>query len=99
MLALAAGPAWGQIAYVQATPKMDQTLGASISASFPTKLTVGNTIIVVAWTWSGNTASAIPVVADSVGNTYTTLAQSVTGPNGGWGGFAIYSALPLPASQ
>ena len=97
LLALAAGPAWGQIAYVQATPKMDQTLGASISASFPTKLTVGNTIIVVAWTWSGNTASAIPAIADSVGNTYTTQAQSVTGPNGGWGGIAIYSA-PVTAT-
>jgi hypothetical protein len=92
-LLLCSPAAHAQIAFVQATPKMDQPLGASItSAAFAAKPTVGNTIIVVAWTWSGNTAAAIPAIADSAGNSYTTNAQSVTGPNGGWGGVAIYSA-------
>lgn len=86
-------PAWGQISFVQATAQMDQALGASITSSaFATNPTVGNTVIVVAWTWSGNTASAIPTISDTAGNSYTTQAQKVTGPNGGWGGIAIYSA-------
>jgi len=84
--------ALAQIAFVQATPRMDQPLGASItSAPFPAPPTIGNRIVVVAWTWAGNSAAAIPAIADSAGNTYAIDARSVTGPNGGWGGVAIYS--------
>ncbi len=92
-LALGAPSALGQIAFVQSLPMMDQPLGATITSSNFTKApTVGNTIIVVAWTWSGNTSAAIPTVADSAGNTYSTITSSVTGPNNGYGGIAIYSA-------
>ena len=92
-LALAAVPAWGQVKFVQATSQMDQPLGASVTSSpFPASPTIGNTIVVVAWTWSGNTSAAIPTIADSAGNSYTINAQAVTGPNGGYGGIAIYSA-------
>ena len=93
LLAFAAAPAWGQIAFVQTVPMMDQPSGASITSSTFTKNpTIGNTIIVVAWTWSGNTSAAIPTVTDTVGNSYTTVTKSVTGPNNGWGGAAIYQA-------
>ena len=93
LLALGAAPAWGQIAFVQATAPMDQPLGASVTSSaFPKAPTVGNTIVVVAWTWSGNTSAAIPSISDTAGNSYAINAQSVTGPNGGYGGIAIYSA-------
>lgn len=92
-LTLGAEPARAQIAFVQATPQMDQSLGSVTSAAFTKKPTVGNTIIVVAWTWSGNTAAAIPTLTDSAGNSYTTVAQSVTGPNNGYGGIAIYSGV------
>jgi len=86
-------PAHAQIAFVQATAQMDQPLGASVTSSaFPKNPTVGNSIIVVAWTWSGNTSAAIPTISDTAGNSYTINAQSVTGPNGGYGGIAIYSA-------
>ncbi len=91
--ALGAAPAHAQITLVQASNQMDQSLGASITSNaFAKNPTVGNTIIVTAWTWTGNTAtSAIPTVTDTAGNSYTALTQSTTGPNGGWGGVAIYS--------
>jgi hypothetical protein len=92
-LVLGATPAWGQVTLVQATAQMDQPLGASITSSaFPANPTLGNTIVAVAWTWSGNTSAAIPTIADSAGNAYTVNTQAVTGPNGGYGGIAIYSA-------
>jgi MSHA biogenesis protein MshQ len=74
---------------------MDDALGASVTSSrFPVAPTLGNSIIVVAWTWSGSTAAAIPAVTDSYGNSYTTVTQGETPEdgNGWWGGVAIYSA-------
>ena len=93
LLVLGAPSAVGQIAFVQSVPMMDQPLGASItSSSFSKNPAIGNTILVVAWTWSGNTSAAIPTVTDTAGNSYTTVTKSVTGPNNGWGGVAIYQA-------
>jgi hypothetical protein len=94
-LALVAAPASGQIAFVQATPQMDDALGATVTSSaFPVAPTLGNSIIVVAWTWSGSTSAAIPTATDNYGNTYTIVTQGETPEdgNGWWGGVAIYSA-------
>ena len=89
-LALGAAPAWGQIAFVQATPQMDDALGATVTSSaFPVAPTLGNSIIVVAWTWSGSTSAAIPTATDNYGNTYTIVTQGETPEDGnGWWGAA-----------
>lgn len=88
-----AHPAFSQIAFVQATAQMNQPLGASITSSaFPANPRLGNTIVVVAWTWAGTGSATIPTISDNVGNTYTVNTQGSTGPNGGYGGVAIYSA-------
>ena len=91
-LVATAMPALGQIAYVQATAKMDLTAGTTVtSTAFPTNPTVGNKIVVAAWTWAYE-STACPGVSDNYGNAYTLVASSLTGPNGGYGCAVIFAA-------
>jgi MSHA biogenesis protein MshQ len=88
-----ASSAYAAIAFVQATAQMDQPNGSTITSSaFPANPKVGNTIVVVAWTWASATTVPIPTISDSAGNAYTIIVQGVTGPNGGYEGVVIYTA-------
>ena len=99
LMGLVAGamPALGQIAYVQATAKMDLTAGTTVTSSaFPANPTLGNKIVVTAWTWAYE-STACPGVSDNYGNTYSLVTSSLTGPNGGYGCAAIFTA-PVTAT-
>ncbi|MBS0393274.1 MAG: hypothetical protein JSR54_01545 [Proteobacteria bacterium] len=92
-LVLAAAPALASINFVQATSRMDEPSNYTVTSStFAAAPKVGNTLVVVAYTWSGVTNRVVPNISDSSGNTWTTVAQGVTGPNNGYGGVAIYTA-------
>ena len=67
--------AWAAISFVQSTAQLSATSAKSVtSASFGTNPVVGNTIIVVAWTYNSGGAPTI-TASDNQGNTYTSVAQ------------------------
>ena len=85
VLLLCASPAFAQIAYVQQTGLFDNASATSVtSTAFATNPTVGDTIVVMAWTWDANGYPTISV-SDSSGNTYTQVAQPTTTGGGGTG--------------
>ena len=84
-LLLCASPAFAQIAYVQQTGLFDNASALSVTSNAFTKNpVVGDTIVVMAWTWN---ASGYPTisVSDSSGNTYTQVSQPTATGAGGTG--------------
>jgi len=72
-----AHPAFAQVAYVQSTGLFGNPAGTTASSSaFAANPKVGDTIVVLLWTWSQNTAPAT-TVSDSAGNTYTSNALAI----------------------
>ena len=84
-LLLSATPAFAQIAYVQTTGLFDNASAASVTSnSFTKNPVVGDTIVVMAWTWNAGGYPTISV-SDSSGNTYTQVSQPTTTGGGGTG--------------
>ena len=84
-LLLCVSPAFAQIAYVQETGLFDNASASSVTSNaFAANPKVGNTIVVMAWTWN---ASGYPTisVSDSGGNTYAQITQPTTTGAGGTG--------------
>jgi hypothetical protein len=73
-LLLAAPPALAQITLVQSSGLFGNPAGiTATSTAFATNPTVGDTIVVLLWTWTENTAP-VTALTDSAGNTYTSNA-------------------------
>jgi MSHA biogenesis protein MshQ len=76
-LMLCAPPAFAQIAFVQSSGLFGNPAGTTAtSAAFAANPKVGDTIVVLLWTWTQNTAPAT-AVTDSAGNTYTSNALAL----------------------
>ena len=97
-LLLCAHPACAQIALVQSTGLFNNSSATSITATaFAANPAIGNTIVVMAWTWNPNGSPTI-AVSDSRGNAYTAAAQATTGSSGpGFQNVAIFFA-PVTAT-
>jgi MSHA biogenesis protein MshQ len=73
-LLLAAAPAFAQIALVQSSGLFGNPAGiTATSTAFAAVPKVGDTIVVLLWTWTENTAP-VTALTDSAGNTYTSNA-------------------------
>jgi hypothetical protein len=72
-----AHPAFAQVAFVQSTGLFGNPAGiTAASTAFAANPKVGDTIVVLLWTWTQNTAPAT-TVSDSAGNTYTSNALAI----------------------
>ncbi|MFO1465980.1 MAG: DUF6701 domain-containing protein [Steroidobacteraceae bacterium] len=94
LLLLLGSPALrAQIVEVQSTGLFQTGSGTSVaSSSFAKAPTVGNTLVVLTWSWNGNNTPTV-TISDSAGNTYTAIAQTTaTGYNQGFEGAAIFTA-------
>ena len=79
-----ARPAAAQIAYVQSSGLFGNNAGTvATSTAFATNPKVGDTIVVLLWTWTENTAANIQLT-DSMGNTYTSNTSAVILQSGNW---------------
>ena len=98
LLAMAAPLAHAQIAFVQSSGVFQIASGTSVvSPALAANPKIGNTIVVVAWTWNASTAPTISA-SDSAGNSYTVNAQgAISGSGQGWQNSAIVSA-PVTAT-
>ncbi|HME40751.1 MAG TPA: DUF6701 domain-containing protein, partial [Steroidobacteraceae bacterium] len=73
---LFAPPAFAQIAFVQSSGLFGNPAGITASSSaFPVNPKVGDTLVVLLWTWTENNAANI-AVSDSAGNAYTSNAAA-----------------------
>ncbi len=91
-LLLAAQPAMAQIALVQSTGMFGTTAGiTATSTAFTSKPAIGDTIVVLVWTWTQNTAPTI-VLSDSSGNTYTQVTQATILQGAWYESSSVYSA-------
>jgi MSHA biogenesis protein MshQ len=76
-LLLCAPPAFAQIAFVQSSSLFGNPAGITATSTALTALpTAGDTIVVLLWTWTQNTAPAT-TVTDNAGNTYTSNALAL----------------------
>ena len=94
LLAIMAAPlAQAQIALVQSSGVFQTGSGTSVaSQTFASNPKVGNTIVVLAWSWNGNSTPTI-TATDTAGNTYTANAQVTANANSeGWENAAVFSA-------
>jgi hypothetical protein len=75
LLLFAAHAAHAQIALVQSSGIFGTTAGTTATSSPMHKPAIGDTIIVLVWTWTQNKAASIDVTDDQ-GNTYTLVTQA-----------------------
>jgi len=87
-------PAGAQIALVQSSGLFGNPAGTTASSTaFPANTKLGDTIIVLLWTWTQNTPPNI-AITDNEGNVYTTNASATILQSGNWYESAeIYSAI------
>jgi len=72
-----AHPAFAQVAFVQSTGLFGNPAGiTAASTALAANPKVGDTIVVLLWTWTQNTPPAT-TVSDSAGNTYTSNALAI----------------------
>ena len=90
---MAAPLAQAQIALVQSSGVFQTGSGTSIaSQSFAANPKIGNTIVVLAWSWNGGSTPTI-TASDNAGNVYTSISQATaTGNSRGWENAAVFSA-------
>ncbi len=74
-LLLVAVPATAQIAQVQSSGIFGTTAGITTTSSPMHKPAIGDSLVVLVWTWTEN-AAATPQVTDDQGNTYTKVNQA-----------------------
>src|SRR3984957_16328031 len=87
-----AHPALAQVAFVQSTGLFGNPAGITASSSaFAANPKVGDTIVVLLWTWSQNTAPAT-TVSDSAGNTYTSNALAIIDQSAWYESAQVFSA-------
>jgi hypothetical protein len=90
-LVLPVAPAYAQATYVQSTGLFHTGSGKTITGTLPAAPTVGNRLIVLAWSWNGGGTPTISI-ADNRGHTWTQHAQaSATGNSQGTENAAIFS--------
>jgi MSHA biogenesis protein MshQ len=76
-LLLCAPPAFAQVAFVQSSGLFGNPAGITATSTALAALPkVGDTIVVLVWTWTQNTAPAT-ALTDSVGNTYTSNTRAL----------------------
>jgi MSHA biogenesis protein MshQ len=91
-LCLFAHPAFAQIAFVQSSGLFGNPAGiTAASTAFATNPKVGDTIVVLVWTWTENLAPSTTMV-DSAGNTYTSNALSVIDQSAWYETAQVFSA-------
>ncbi len=84
--------ALAQVAFVQSTGLFGNPAGITASSSaFAANPKVGDTIVVLLWTWSENTAPAT-TVSDSAGNTYTSNALAIIDQSAWYESAQVFSA-------
>lgn len=90
---VASAPAFAQIAYVQSSGLFGNNAGTSAtSTAYTATPKVGDTIVLLLWTWTENTAPNIKV-SDSYGNTYTSNTTATILQSSNWYESAsVYSA-------
>jgi hypothetical protein len=94
---LCARPALAQITLVQSTGLFGTAAGTSTTSStFTANPTVGNTLIVLVWTWTQNAAATIHV-ADTAGNIYTANVQATVVQSAWYESAAVFST-PIAAT-
>jgi len=94
---LCARPAHAQITLVQSTGLFGTPAGTSTTSStFTANPTVGNTLIVLVWTWTQNAAATIHV-ADTAGNIYTANVQATVVQSAWYESAAVFST-PIAAT-
>ena len=94
---LCARPALAQITLVQSTGLFGTPAGTSTTSStFTANPTVGNTLIVLVWTWTQNAAATIHV-ADTAGNIYTANVQATVVQSAWYESAAVFST-PIAAT-
>ena len=97
-LVLVAQPALAQIARVQSGTLWGTPAGiTTTSANFASKPTVGDTLVVLVWTWSNAAASNISV-SDSSGNAYTAVTTATITQSATYESAAVYTA-PITSSN
>src|SRR5271168_1553848 len=90
-LLLFAPPAFAQIAFVQSSGLFGNPAGITASSSaFPVNPKVGDTLVVLLWTWTENNAANI-AVSDSAGNTYTANAAATIDQSAWFESATVYS--------
>jgi len=99
VLLLCTTPARAQIASVQTTGLFGTTAGTSVtSPGFASRPTVGNTLILLVWTWTETTKATLKV-SDNAGNTYTEVSQAQFYDSGdNWYETASVYAAPITAT-
>jgi MSHA biogenesis protein MshQ len=92
VLLLCAPPAFAQIAFVQSSGLFGNPAGITASSSaFPVNPKVGDTLVVLLWTWTENKAANI-AVSDSAGNAYTANAVATINQATWFESATVYSA-------
>ena len=92
VLVLFAQPALAQITFVQSTGLFGTTAGiTTTSPAFAAMPTLGDTIVVLIWTWTENTPATV-TVSDSAGNTYTTATLAQVDQSGWYESASVFSA-------
>jgi MSHA biogenesis protein MshQ len=90
-------PALAQVARVQSSGLFGNPAGITATSSpFAANPTIGNTIVVLVWTWTENNAPAT-AVTDSAGNIYTQATQAVINQSGWFESASIFYA-PVTAT-
>jgi hypothetical protein len=94
---LGARPAHAQIALVQSSGLFGTPAGTSTTSSaFSANPKVGDTIVVLVWTWTENKAANV-TISDSAGNTYTANVQSSIVQSSWYESAAVFST-PITAT-
>ena len=89
---LFAAPAFGQIAFVQSSGLFGNPAGiTATSSALASAPKVGDTIVVLVWTWSENTAPKT-TVTDSAGNSYTSNALAIIDQSNWYESAQVFSA-------
>jgi hypothetical protein len=89
---LFAAPAFGQIAFVQSSGLFGNPAGiTATSSALASAPKVGDTIVVLVWTWSQNTAPKT-TVTDTAGNSYTSNALAIIDQSNWYESAQVFSA-------
>ncbi|MGO9988123.1 MAG: DUF6701 domain-containing protein [Steroidobacteraceae bacterium] len=92
LLLFTAPSSFAQIAYVQSSGLFGNPAGiTATSSAFAAKPTVGDTIVVLLWTWTENTAP-VTALTDSAGNTYSSNALAVIDQSAWFESAQVFSA-------
>jgi MSHA biogenesis protein MshQ len=98
LLGALAQPVRAQIGFVQSSGMFGTPEGTvATSPAFSAPPTVGNTIVVLIWTWTENNAANI-LISDTAGNSYSVVSTATILQNGNWYESASVYMTPVVAT-